>query len=88
MYDGWSLRAAPWAEALTSAEDLRTAGWVLQGAVLVVLLIACISVARLLVSRAAAREAKIATRRALGAGRGRNCARIGSADARIVLHVR
>jgi predicted permease len=64
------IRVVPLFDQIAGAQ-LRRALWILGGAVLCVLLIACSNIAGLLVARGAARRKELAVRAALGAGRWR-----------------
>ncbi|MGH9752319.1 MAG: ADOP family duplicated permease [Blastocatellia bacterium] len=62
------IRVTPLFDQIAGAQ-LRRALWILGGAVLCVLLIACSNIASLLVARGATRRKELAVRAALGAGR-------------------
>jgi putative ABC transport system permease protein len=66
---GWTASVEPYVDVFTSPE-MRRMFVAMLGAVCAVLLIACINVASLILSRASQRTREVAIRSALGAGRG------------------
>jgi putative ABC transport system permease protein len=65
----WDYVVRPFADNLVT--NVRPTLWILAGAVVLVLLIACVNVASLMLARASGRQREVAVRLAIGATRGR-----------------